>query len=733
MHSQRRHHPVSAVRGFSLLETALVVLLVGSAVAAGFLVLQSRRPVLQVQAQEQALRWADQALLAYAARHARLPCAVADPGAGDGDCVAPGRKGWLPVRTLDAVHPYGAGPVPPLRYMVYRGGDGRDLALVGNGFNPSRWNGTAHALGSVNGLDLCAAIAAAARDTAAAARGDRARTTDLDGNVVNVAYGLSAAGPAPGGHGRHDGLNQQSAAVMEPPSRGADSGYDDRVRVRGFNALARSLGCGYAVAAAPEGLVTASLDILAMTVDANDQVDAQQDANRSAAKSGVVGASVSEGVAVVKVVLAAASVSNAASTLSTATAELSGAIASCVVLVGCALIPTFSAAVAAGAVAVGLAGAATAAAATALGLNTAALSKAIAASTMAQQTTSGGGPQDLDKAARAACVAAEGGWVPDVDENGDPIVDENQEPIPGHTHWQDGLRQKVDKILSTIADLKRKIASAKEELDWLNDFSVGPLKIDYDYQKPEPPPDPTEEEQAAYEREYGFWMAWRDTWERERAKRVYAIQYAVQQQYYLKQAEHEVERRSNELNNMKLAIEHLESELGTCGAPGSARCLRKQEALDDLKHCATPAGAPDFYDDFDDGHPCLPRKQAAYEEAVALRDAARARYWQAEARVDDTGWPPLLALIVEDQYRDTYKSWWAGNRLLDEQQDHLEKTKQSYALAQKRCKMLTELAAKVDAGGEPVPIWIGAAAILKAADCLGATGAVQPASCAVLP
>jgi hypothetical protein len=413
-------------RGFSLLEAALLVLLIGGALVTGVLLLRAPAPVRQAQLQEQSLQMADEALVAYAAAFARLPCPVTAP---DSDtCVASGAKGWLPVRALESglQRPLAGDNrrLAPLRYVVYRGG-GNDLASASDRFNPHQWDGTAYDFKAINGMDLCAALASASSETASAPLTDRANVLDADNQRVNVAYALAAAGPTVGnGGGRFDGRNQDSTAQMESPALAASADYDDRVRVRGFDALARTLGCGYADASSPDNLMAASLDLVALGVDMSNEVKEQHDGNKEDTELAVIFASLSEVFAGINVALAGANVANSSSTLATASAQLAAAIAACALppWAQCALIPVYTAAVTAGGVAVGLSIAATVVAAAALAPTSAALALTIQASDLAKQPL-GSSQANLLEATQNVCLTAEGGYTSrGLDANGNLIV-----------------------------------------------------------------------------------------------------------------------------------------------------------------------------------------------------------------------------------------------------------------------------------------------------------------------
>lgn len=761
----------SSQRGFSLLETALVVLLVGSAVAVGFLVLRAREPVRQVQAQEQALQWADQAVLAYAARNARLPCAVATPTSDASDCVGPGQKGWLPVRALQGVHPGGTGAMPPLRYMVYRGdGGASDLAQAQDRFDPKKWDGTPHDFDAVNGLDLCAALASAAENISTSGmRNDRARTTDIDGDAVNVAYGLGAAGVTPGASGLFDGGNQQAGAIMESPARGADSGYDDRVRVRDFNSLAQSLGCQYANASDPDGLVLASLDMLALSVDVSDEVDAQNASLIDETNGAVAMAAVSEVFAVLNVALAAASISNSVSTLATASAQLATATATCPVppFVSCGLIAPYTAAVTSASVAIGFASAATALAATALVASTAGLALTVEARDMAKEASSTP-PADLAGLTEKACVAAEGGMLYETaDEDGNLI------PVPGG-YWKNGLKQEVElleqKLQQTIADRD----AAEDRLDWLG--KIPSHLIDY-------PPRPERkrwrhcikdkdgkeschwdyESDASLNQRIEEWLATRRDMEEVLQPKLAAIRAAEDAYFHWETTAELVRHAQTEYDQMVDAIGQLQQDVLQCDisppatVDGMRRCSNSRVALQGMLTCDPDILTADQVEQ----RQCLAWKQEDLEAAEADEQQARKAYnqkfWTAWTLpkppianyLDDGGIPgtiwyctaiwPCNALIVpgqhenEDDKRETYAMTYyklLGLRVaVEEQTEELEAKREAYAQAQAQCDALRALQPGGAGSGEQIPMVTGAENILRYADCKGGTGPVQPDSC----
>ena len=350
--------------GLGLVQVMLVLLLVGSALAAGAMLLQAKRGPEQAVGQEQALRWADEAVAAFAATNARLPCPASTIG-GVENCAAGNAKGWLPLRTLlgasgTAQH---AGPVA---YMVYRGGEAEhlDLTRPGNAYQPTLIDGTIRPIvdsdgdgeeagrrefASINGLDLCRALELA---ELAGPDGTRAHVATPDGSASSIAYGVAVAGPH-AGPARLDGQN--AGEWMEAPWREWDSGYDDRVRVRTFAGIGQSLGCRTladsgptparamagipfldpaATTPVPYNVSLAAMDALSAAVTLHDALQVLQDQNVEVTSSAVLSASMAQAGSVVKLVLAAAKVSDSVTTLTNNAASLARSVATCIASLG---------------------------------------------------------------------------------------------------------------------------------------------------------------------------------------------------------------------------------------------------------------------------------------------------------------------------------------------------------------------------------------------------------------
>lgn len=342
--------PRAGQPGFGLVQVMLVLLLVGSALAAGALLLQSKRPTQQAVTQEQTLRWADDAVAAFAASHARLPCPSATVH-GEEDCVGLRSRGWLPLRTLLGAS--GTAPqIGPVAYMVYRGDETShlDLTAPGNAYRPPGLDGNPREIAddeddpdatrefaAINTLDFCLALGLA---EGRPSDGQLANTRPRSGAAVNVAYGVAAAGPSPGtGAARFDGDNASGAtASMEAPWREWDQGYDDRVRVRGFDGLAQAVGCRLladsAAGTSPRDVSIAAIDVLAAAVTVHDTLAALQENNIGNTEASVVDAGFAQAASIAAVLLSVGQVTDSVSSMITSATSLVRAVATCIASLG---------------------------------------------------------------------------------------------------------------------------------------------------------------------------------------------------------------------------------------------------------------------------------------------------------------------------------------------------------------------------------------------------------------
>lgn len=416
-HCQHRYRKRTLQRGIGVLQVMLILLLVGSALAAGAVLLQSKRAPAHASTQERTLRWADESIAAFASAHARLPC-PADTVDGVENCSAGNSKGWLPLRSLAGASGDGL-PIGPVAYMVYRGDEAAhlDLTAPGNAYQPTLIDGSIRPIISkdddgnessrrtfeaINGLDLCQALGLAQTQPHDASK---AGTSDLP---WNVAYGIAAAGPQAGSSRLDDG-NAGAAAQMSAPWQEWSSDYDDRVRIRSFDAAGQMLGCRLlggpapapiarlyakplglpsAASATPYNISLAGIDMLAAAVTLHDALAELQSSNIDATESAVESARNAQISVIFKLVTTAVSLSDNISTLITSSVSLVRSIVTCIASLGttCAEVPIKTAAVVTSIVGLGMKGVTLAQKAASLPLVTAALAASIKARDLARKS-----------------------------------------------------------------------------------------------------------------------------------------------------------------------------------------------------------------------------------------------------------------------------------------------------------------------------------------------------------
>lgn len=348
--SHRRHNGADrrAQQGLGLLEVVLLTLLLGGVVLGGIVSMRVLQQSQQAEAAEQSLRRADRAVLTFAAQRNRLPCPDLDGdgredalASGTGCSATAGQKGWLPLATLGLD---GAGTdqgaMPRLLYLVQR--QAQDLGLADAArHNPPAFETSTGQYSGVRPLnqlattDICQGVENA-RGTAVSAN-----HAQSGGRALAYALVHPGRGDFSGTGSGFEGLNPLTGSVVgvEPPQRGWTPGvYDDRVWVQTYAGLATALECDR---------LLASSRMMGFATEWVDEVNEQKEATRNSAIISSTINGISSGVAVLKTALAVKGLVNAIAHLATAASALAGAIASCIILVGCALIPTFTAAVAA--------------------------------------------------------------------------------------------------------------------------------------------------------------------------------------------------------------------------------------------------------------------------------------------------------------------------------------------------------------------------------------------------
>lgn len=236
-------------RGFSLVELSAVLIALGlvSVLLARFL------GTAQEQQREEIgrdlLQRADDALLAFAMVHSRLPCP--DNGVdGNEDCSA-GQVGRLPWRTIGLPD----ARARLVRYGVLRRPDlvtarfDADLGTIRDRFHPlvvvSSDTATLWPIGNSNGLDMCWALrnALEADDDPAFVHVVSPSTAS---GITHVAYAV-ALPRADHGFG---GEQAAGGVAFDAPRRGTEAGYHDRVLAVGLDQLWARMHCGDNIAAA---------------------------------------------------------------------------------------------------------------------------------------------------------------------------------------------------------------------------------------------------------------------------------------------------------------------------------------------------------------------------------------------------------------------------------------------------------------------------------------------------
>lgn len=411
-HATQLHHQPTATtgrqQGFGLIQAMLVLLLVASILATAILVRHASRAPQQAVDQEQALRWADESLAAFALSQSRLPCPASQPNGAE-DCTKDDGKGWLPLQTLQAASGSQLAPAP-MAYLVYRGhadtqpdefqpdpelelidgGDGfisTDLAAPApshvddpalnaqhNAYRPRGLDGSQRAIeegdenspsyrsfGAINSLDLCRKLELAGNDSfnSMLANIDAAG----DGDLVNIAYAVAAAGPLAGSQNALAGNNGSNANSLNSPVQPWDSGYDDRVWLRSFTGLADHLGCrSYQIApvtpalaianASPAAALSGNLsnigvDLLASALTLHDTLANLQDNNVGNTEVALIDAQFAQAAAVTAIVLSVGQIADATSSLITNSVSLARAVFTCAISMGltCWEVPLKTAAV----------------------------------------------------------------------------------------------------------------------------------------------------------------------------------------------------------------------------------------------------------------------------------------------------------------------------------------------------------------------------------------------------
>jgi len=242
----RFHHrgkPAAPAAGFTLLELAVVMVVIGLMIAIGARTVPWINEEADRDVTRKTMEEASQALIAFARTHHRLPCPDDDDD-GDEDCGV--ATGSIPFRTLllsDRVRDAAHGLIV---YSVYRNANATlsldaDLARIVN-----RIDDFDNPPDMLNECDLCEALRNAIPAAASAgftSTSNRLATSGgcAAGEVNNQAFVLASAG-----FEDRDGINDlpdednadATDTCFSSPLRGRDDGFDDIVTAVGFTRLA---------------------------------------------------------------------------------------------------------------------------------------------------------------------------------------------------------------------------------------------------------------------------------------------------------------------------------------------------------------------------------------------------------------------------------------------------------------------------------------------------------------
>jgi hypothetical protein len=277
-----------------MVELAVTLVILGIAAIVLVRWMATRQSEDALRYRHDVLSRADDALLAYAAVHSRLPCPSPDE-TGLEDCAGPA-YGHLPWRSIGLPDARAA----HVRYGVLRRPDAAnvrldaDLARALDRAHPIRVIasvGLPSALGAINGFDFCHALRVGQRLPFSSSAVHTFSASAPGTPTRNVAYALAAADPDD-----PVTLLNGSGPGFASPRRAPTAEYRDEVRAVGLDELWTRLRCGDAVAATTyshfDVAAAAGIDETTMA-DYRKQLEILQllaESNKDSADAGVLAA-----------------------------------------------------------------------------------------------------------------------------------------------------------------------------------------------------------------------------------------------------------------------------------------------------------------------------------------------------------------------------------------------------------------------------------------------------------
>jgi hypothetical protein len=376
--ARRTRSGVWRQRGVSLLEvTAILLSLVALSVALIYKTTDffAKAEVLDSEA---LLKIADHQLRQYIAANGRLPCpdlngdGLSD-GDADGSCNGQ-QKGYLPYKTLGMAEAnYVYGEVPML-YGAYQDGT-ISFTSRAQTFVPDyadKTNAAANtrlATDPRNIFDFCASLG-----TLNALAGPSATGVSVNqgATTYNAVFALALPGQAnrdgltagwaggPSVNAQYDGLNATSDHLFEFPKAPVTPLYDDRTAFRTGTDLYDYFRCA---------AMNESISLLSQAITVQKETEDFADANRENAVKGVIVNAIGIALATWELGTTIATIAEGIEQITLASSLLATAVATCIVLVGCAFIPVYTTSLSLAIAGTALATAASIAAAVDLGLN----------------------------------------------------------------------------------------------------------------------------------------------------------------------------------------------------------------------------------------------------------------------------------------------------------------------------------------------------------------------------